>query len=67
MHVFDKNGMFQFGFNAQTDDANRKIQIADLVTEKCAHISRLCLLLFFNIGDAVKTVPFTTKPDFLLN
>ena len=33
VHVFDKNGMFQFSFNAQTDDAKRKIQIADLVTE----------------------------------
>ena len=34
--------------------------------KKCAYISRLRLLLFFNIGDAVKTVPFTTKPDFFV-
>ena len=33
VHVYDKNGMFQFSFNPQTDDAKRKIQIADLVTE----------------------------------
>ena len=31
--VFDKNGMFQFRFRPQTDDAKTKIQIRDLVTE----------------------------------
>ncbi|KAM7451592.1 hypothetical protein ABFA07_000915 [Porites harrisoni] len=33
VHVFDKNGMFQFRFRPQTDDAKTKIQIRDLVTE----------------------------------
>ena len=33
VHVYDKNGVFQFSFNAQTDDAKTKIQIRDLVTE----------------------------------
>ena len=33
VHVYDKNGKFQFSFNPQTDDAKTKITIADLVTE----------------------------------
>ena len=33
MHVYDDNGMFQFSFNPQTDDAKTEITIADLVTE----------------------------------
>ena len=33
VHVYDDNGMFQFSFNPQTDDAKTEIIIADLVTE----------------------------------
>ena len=33
VHVYDDNGMFQFSFNPQTDDAKAEITIADLVTE----------------------------------
>ena len=33
MHVYDKNGMFQFSFNPQTDDTKIQIYIRDLVTE----------------------------------
>ena len=34
VHVYDNNGMFQFSFNPQTDDAKTEIQkIYDLVTE----------------------------------
>ena len=33
VHVYDDNGMFQFSFNPQTDDAKTEITIADLVTE----------------------------------
>ena len=35
VHVYDKSGMFQFSFNAQTDDAKLqlRIEIADIVTE----------------------------------
>ena len=33
VHVYDKNGMFQFSFNPQTDDAKIEIKIYDLVTE----------------------------------
>ena len=33
VHVYDNNGMFQFSFNPQTDDAKTEITIADLVTE----------------------------------
>ena len=35
MHVYDKNGMLQFSYNAQTDDAKSqfRIEIADIVTE----------------------------------
>ena len=35
VHVYDKNGTFQFSFNPQTDDAKSqlRIEIADIVTE----------------------------------
>ena len=33
VHVYDKNGMLQFSFNPQTDEAKTEIKIADLVTE----------------------------------
>ena len=33
VHVYDNNGMFQFSFNPQTNDAEKKIYIYDLVTE----------------------------------
>ena len=33
VHVYDKNGTFQFSFNPQTDDAETRINIRDLVTE----------------------------------
>lgn len=33
VHVFDENGMFQYRFSPQTDDAKAKLAIADLVTE----------------------------------
>ena len=33
VHVYDKNGMFQFSFNPQTDGTKIKISIFDLVTE----------------------------------
>ena len=33
VHVYDNNGMFQFSFNPQTDDAKTQITIFDLVTE----------------------------------
>ena len=46
VHVFDKNGMFQFSFNAQTDDAERKIQIADLVTEDASEKIYLLIELY---------------------
>ena len=33
VHVYDKNGTFQFSFNSPTDNAKTEIEIADLVTE----------------------------------
>ena len=33
VHVFDKNGMFEFSFNPQTDNAETDVQIRDLATE----------------------------------
>ena len=48
VHVFDKNGMFQFRFRPQTDDAKTKIQIRDLVTEDVSE--KIYLLIGLNDG-----------------
>ena len=46
VHVYDKNGMFQFSFNAQTDDAKTDIQICDLVTEDVSEKIYLLIYLY---------------------
>ena len=46
VHVYDKNGMFQFSFNPQTDDAKTKIQIEDLVTEDVSEKIYLLIELY---------------------
>ena len=60
VHVFDKNGMFQFSFNAQTDDAKRKIQIADLVTEDVSEKIYL-LIELYNKGGWEREVQVLNK------
>ena len=44
VHVLDKNGMCQFWFRPQTDDAKTKSQICDLVTEDVSE--KICLLIY---------------------
>ena len=50
VHVYDKNGMFQFSFNAQTDDAKSqlRIEIADIVTEDVSDKIYLLLRGLYN-------------------
>ena len=60
VHVFDKNGKFQFSFNAQTDDAKRKIQIADLVTEDVSEKIYL-LIELYNKGGWEREVQVLNK------
>ena len=50
VHVFDKNGMFQFRFRPQTDDAKTKIQIRDLVTEDVSEKIYLLIGLYNKEG-----------------
>ena len=49
VHVYDNNGMFQFSFNPQTDDAKTKIGISDLVTEDVSQ--KIYLLIGLHIGE----------------
>ena len=60
VHVYDKNGMFQFSFNPQTDDAKRKIQIADLVTEDVSEKTYL-LIELYNKGGWEREVQVLNK------
>ena len=46
VHVFDKNGTFEFSFNPQTDDAKIEILIADLVTEDVSEKIYLLIELY---------------------
>ena len=46
VHVYDKNGMFEFSFNALTDDAKRRIEIDDLVTEDVSEKIYLLIELY---------------------
>ena len=46
VHVFDKNGTFEFSFNPQTDDAKMEILIADLVTEDVSEKIYLLIELY---------------------
>ena len=48
VHVSDKNGMFQFSFNPQTDDTKIEICIFDLVTEDVSE--KIYLLIGLNDG-----------------
>ena len=48
VHVYDNNGMFQFSFNPQTDDAKTEITITDLVTEDVSE--KIYLLVELNNG-----------------
>ena len=48
VHVYDKNGMFQFSFNPLTDDTIIKIRIYDLVTEDVSE--KIYLLIGLNDG-----------------
>ena len=50
VHVYDKNGMLQFSYNAQTDDAKWqfRIEIADIVTED---VSDKIYLLIISAGE----------------
>ena len=45
VHVYDKNGMFQFSFNPQTDDTEIQIYIRDLVTEDVSEKNYLLIRL----------------------
>ena len=47
VHVYDKNGTFQFSFNPQTDDANwTKIEITDFITEDVSEKIYLLIYLY---------------------
>ena len=46
VHVYDNNGMFQFSYNPQTDDAKTQIQIDDLVTEDVSEKIYLLIELY---------------------
>ena len=46
VHVYDKNGMFQFSFNPQTDDTKIEICIRDLVTEDVSQKIYLLIRLY---------------------
>ena len=46
VQVVDKNGMFQFWFRPQTDDAETKSQICDLVTEDVSEKIYLLIYLY---------------------
>ena len=46
VHVYDKNGMFQFSFNPQTDDTKIEICIFDLVTEDVSEKIYLLIRLY---------------------
>ena len=46
VQVVDKNGMFQFRFRPQTDDAETKSQICDLVTEDVSEKIYLLIYLY---------------------
>ena len=50
VHVYDKNGMFQFSFNPQTDNAETKIEICDLVTEDVSEKIYLLIGLYNKEG-----------------
>ena len=46
VHVYDKNGMFQFSFNPQTDGTKIQIYIRDLVTEDVSEKIYLLIYLY---------------------
>ena len=48
VHVYDKNSMFQFSFNPQTDDTKIQIYMFDLVTEDVSE--KIYLLILLNNG-----------------
>ena len=56
VHVYDKNGMFQFSFNAQTDDAKTDIQICDLVTEDVSEKIYLLIYLYNHHKEGLESI-----------
>ena len=60
VHVFDKNGTFEFSFNPQTDDAKIEILIADLVTEDVSEKIYL-LIELYNKGGWEREVQVLNK------
>lgn len=61
VHVFDKNGMFQFRFRPQTDDAKTERQIRDLVTEDVSEKIYLLIELYNEEGWESSTVQVLNK------
>ena len=64
VHVYDKNGMFQFSFNPQTDDAKRKIQVADLVTEDVSEKIYLLIGLYNEESSEVQVLNKTADLQY---
>ena len=60
VHVFDKNGTFEFSFSPQTDDAKMEILIADLVTEDVSEKIYL-LIELYNKGGWEREVQVLNK------
>ena len=60
VHVFDKNGTFEFSFNPQTDDAKIEVLIADLVTEDVCEKIYL-LIELYNKGGWEREVQVLNK------
>ena len=60
VHVYDKNGMFQFSFNPQTDDTKIEICIFDLVTEDVSEKIYL-LIELYNKGGWEREVQVLNK------
>ena len=61
VHVFDKNGMFEFSFNPQTDNAETDVQIRDLATEDVSEKIYLLIQLYNEEGWESKEVQVLNK------
>ena len=61
VHVFDKNGMFEFSFNPQTDNAETDVEIRDLATEDVSEKIYLLIQLYNEEGWESKEVQVLNK------
>ena len=51
VNVFDENGMFQYHFSPQTDDAKAELEIVDLVTEDVSDNIYLLMQVLGGVGN----------------